>query len=289
MKKKKKAIHTQLTCLLGSPVAHSKSPLMHNESFAYWGLDMIYQAFDVTIDTLEASLTALRSMNVRGFNLTMPLKNEICKYCDELSPVSQITGSVNTVVNQNGIYKGYTTDGIGFMRALKEANCDIIGKKMVLLGTGGAATSIFVQAALDGVSEISIFNRRGKSYDRAVEIIEELKSHSDCKISLFDYSDENLLRKEIQESALLVNGTCVGMAPDTDVSLINDPFMFHKNLFVSDIIYNPLETKFLRLAKEAGCQTQNGLYMLLYQGAEAFKLWTGKEMPVEIVKEKYFS
>ena len=289
MKKKKKAFHTQLTCLLGSPVSHSKSPLMHNEAFSQLGIDMVYQTFEVTKETLESSLKALSDMNVRGFNLTMPLKNEMCKYCNELSPASQLTESVNTVVHYRGYFQGYTTDGIGFMRALKEDGCNIIGGKMTLLGTGGAATSIFVQAALDGVAEISIFNRLGNSFDRAAQIIEKLKNYSDCKISLYDINDSNLLRKEIAESTLLVNGTSVGMSPNEDLSLINDVTMFHKNLFVSDIIYNPAETKFLRLAREAGCKTQNGLYMLLYQGAEAFKLWTAKEMPVEIIKEKYFT
>lgn len=280
--------HTQLTCLLGSPVAHSKSPMMHNEAFSQLGIDCVYLAFDVQPDNLENTILGLQAVNARGFNLTMPHKTAACQFCNELSPAAQIIGAINTVVIDNGKLIGHTTDGIGFMRAIKEAGVDLIGKKMTILGAGGAATSIFVQAALDGVAEISIFSRPGNFYNRAKDIIEELKKHSKTKIHLFTFEDESILRQEIKESVLLVNGTSVGMAPNVDSSIINDASMFHKDLFVSDIIYNPEETKFLKLAKEAGCQTQNGLNMLLYQGAEAFKLWTGAEMPVEIVKEKYF-
>lgn len=155
---------------------------------------------------------------------------------------------------------------------------------MTLLGAGGAATAILVQAALDGVKEISVFNNRSVSFTRMEKVIDELKTISDCEICLYDYSDENILRREISESVLLTNGTSVGMSPNTDVSIITDNSMFHKDLIVSDVIYNPRETRLLRMASEVGCPTLNGLYMLLFQGAEAFKLWTGMEMPVEVVK-----
>lgn len=281
--------HTKLTGLLGSPVSHSISPMMHNEAFQQLGLDYTYMAFDIELEKLASVVEAFRIMNVRGFNLTMPHKNAMCALCDSLSPAAEIIGAVNTVVNDNGLLTGYTTDGIGYMRGLKEDGYDIIGKKMTLLGAGGAATSIFVQAALDGVSEISIFNRRSPFWKRAEQIVEMLKEHTNCKISLYDYEDPNILKREISESVILTNGTSVGMAPNIEQSLITDTSVFHKDLIVSDVIYNPRETLLLRQAKEAGCKTQNGLYMLLYQGAEAFKLWTGQDMPVEIVKEKYFS
>lgn len=281
--------HTQLTGLLGSPVSHSISPMMHNESFSHLDLDYIYLAFDVKLDDLETAVKGFRTMGIRGFNLTMPHKNEMCALCDSLSPAAQIIGAVNTVVNDNGHLIGHNTDGVGYMRALKDAGHDMIGKKMTILGAGGAATSIFVQAALDGVSEISIFSRRSKFFERAQSIIQQLKAFCNCNISLYDFTDETILRREINESAILVNGTSVGMSPNEDQSIITDPSMFHKDLIVSDVIYNPRETKLLKLAREAGCITQNGLYMLLYQGAEAFRLWTGQDMPVEIVKDKYFS
>lgn len=280
---------TKMICLLGSPVSHSKSPLMHNEGFSQLNLDYVYLAFDVTSENLTATVDGLRAMNVRGFNLTMPHKTAACKLCDELSPAAKVIGSINTVVNNDGILTGHSTDGIGFMRAIAETGFDVKDKKMTVLGAGGAATAIFVQAALDGVQEISIFSRRGNFFDRAQQIIQDLKAYSSSKINIYDFDDENILRREIRESALLVNATSVGMAPNVDASIITDPTMFHKDLFVSDIIYNPAETKLLRLAREAGCKTQNGLNMLLYQGAEAFKLWTGQDMPVSIIKEKYFT
>ncbi len=281
--------HTKLTGLLGSPVSHSISPAMHNEAFKQLSLDYVYLAFDVGIENLKTAVDGLCTLNVRGFNLTMPNKNAMCKLCDSLSPAAEIIGAVNTIVNDNGYLAGHTTDGTGYMRALKEDGYDIIGKKMTILGAGGAATSVFVQAALDGVSEISIFSRRSPFWERAESIIHTLTERTNCKISLFDYENPDILRREISESAILTNGTSVGMAPNTNQSLITDPTIFHKDLIVSDVIYNPRETQLLKLAREAGCRTQNGLYMLLYQGAEAFKLWTGKEMPVKIIKEKYFS
>lgn len=280
--------HTKLTGLLGSPVAHSISPMMHNEAFEQLGLDYAYLAFDVNTDKLQTVVEGLRAMNVRGFNLTMPNKNLMWEFCDKLSPVAKITGAVNTVVNDNGIFTGHTTDGIGYMESVKEAGLDIIGKKITVLGAGGAATAIIVQAAFDGVAEISIFNQKSKSYERMEDIISKLQGQTKCKLNLFTYDSKDILRQELSESILLINTTPVGMAPNTEESLIADISMFHPDLTVSDIIYNPEETRLLRLAKEAGCHTFNGLYMLLYQGAAAFKLWTGQDMPVEIIKEKYF-
>lgn len=280
--------HTVLTGLLGSPVSHSISPMMHNEAFRQLGLDYRYLAFDVGTKKLAAAVEGLKAMGARGFNLTMPDKNEMCALCDHLSQASQIGGAVNTVVNDGGVLTGYTTDGIGFMRSVKEAGQQIIGKKMTILGAGGAASAILVQAALDGVAEITVFNRRGGTFAKAETIAERLSEHTSCKISLYDYSDPDILRRELEESVILVNATSVGMAPHTEESLITDADMLHKDLFVFDIIYNPEETLLLKMAKAAGCRTENGLNMLLYQGAASFELWTGQQMPVEIVKEKYF-
>lgn len=281
--------HTRLTGLLGSPVAHSISPMMHNEAFEQLGLDYVYLAFDVGTDRLEAAVEGLRALNVRGFNLTMPDKNLMCTLCDKLSPAAEISGAVNTVVNDGGVFTGYTTDGIGYMQAAKDAGHDLIGKKMTLMGAGGAATAILVQAALDGLSEISVFSIHDAFFPRAKKIIGQLNERTKCRVRLYDFDDESILRREIGESDILTNGTSVGMAPNADRSIITDPSMFHKDLVVSDVIYNPRETLLLRTAREAGCRTFNGLYMLMYQGAESFRLWTGQEMPIPLIKEKYFS
>ena len=269
--------HTGLLCLLGSPVAHSVSPEMHNEACSQLGLDYTYLAFDVPEEKMPQAVEGL------------PGKNIMCKLADKVSPASEISGACNTIVNDDGVLTAYTTDGVGFMRAVAENGVDIIGKKMTLLGAGGAATAILVQAALDGVAEINVFNVKDAFYPRAEEIVKKLNERTGCKVTLHDYSDPEILRQSIADSAILVNGTSVGMAPKTDNTIITDTTMFHKDLFVFDVIYNPQETRLLREARAAGCKTSNGMYMLLYQGAASFELWTGQQMPVEIIKEKYFT
>lgn len=279
---------TVLTGLLGSPVAHSISPLMHNEAFDALGLDYTYLCFDVGTDGLKTAVEGLRTMGARGWNLTMPDKNLMCELADKLSPASEISGAVNTVVNDNGVLTGYTTDGIGYMRAAKEAGFDLIGKTMTLMGAGGAATAILVQAALDGLKEIRVFNIKDAFYDRLVEIAEKLNARTDCKVTVHPLPDDEALRESIATSDILTNGTGVGMAPNTDACIIPDASFLRPDLIVSDVIYNPRQTKLLKMASEIGCPTFNGLYMLLFQGAAAFELWTGKEMPMDLIKEKYF-
>lgn len=281
--------HTGLLCLLGSPVEHSVSPAMHNEACNQLDLDYAYLAFDVPEDKMPSAVEGLRTMGARGWNITMPGKNIMCKLADKLSPASEISGACNTIVNDNGVLTAYTTDGVGFMSAVAEYGVNIIGEKMTLLGAGGAATAILVQAALDGVAAIDVYNVRDAFYERAENIVAQLNERTDCKVTIHDFSDPELLRQSIKESRILVNGTSVGMAPKVDNTIITDTSMFHEGLFVFDVIYNPMETRLLREAKEAGCQTGNGMFMLLYQGAASFKLWTGQDMPVEIIKEKFFS
>ena len=157
--------HTGLLCLLGSPVAHSVSPEMHNEACDQLGLDYSYLAFDVPEDKMPQAVEGLRTMGARGWNITMPGKNIMCRLADKVSPASEISGACNTIVNDNGVLTAYTTDGVGFMRAVAENGVDIIGKKMTLLGAGGAATAILVQAALDGVAEINVFNVRDNFFE----------------------------------------------------------------------------------------------------------------------------
>ena len=279
---------TGLTGLLGSPVSHSLSPMMHNDSFRHLGLDYVYLCFDVGEKDLKEAVNGLKICGIRGFNLTMPDKNRMAELADSLSPAAALIGAVNTVVNDNGRLIGHNTDGIGFMRSLADYGFSPKGKKVTLLGAGGASTAIAAQAALDGVEELTIFARpQSRFHDRTLRLVEDINHQTDCKCILEDLADTSTLRATLADSSLLVNGTPVGMAPDTDACLINDTSMFHEDLFVSDIIYNPRETRLLRMAKEAGCRTSNGLFMLLYQGAEAFRLWTGQEMPVEIIKERY--
>ena len=281
--------HTTLTGLLGSPVSHSISPMMHNEAFNLLGLDYVYLCFDVGTESLKTAVEGLKVMGVRGFNCTMPDKNLMCELADELSPAARLIGAVNTVVNDNGRLIGYNTDGMGYMQAVKDAGHDIIGKNMTLLGAGGAATAVCTQAALDDVASINVFSIKDQFYDRAQKMVDNINASTNCKAALYDLADETELKKSIENSHILTNATSVGMAPNTDSCIITDESIFRSDLIVSDVIYNPRETKLLSMAKSHGCPTFNGLYMLLYQGAEAFKIWTGQEMPVEKIKEKYFS
>ena len=282
--------HTRLTALLGSPVAHSISPLMHNEAFQLLDLDYTYLCFEVNEETLPAAVDGLKACGIRGFNLTMPNKNKIVELLDELSPAARLIGAVNTVVNDDGHLTGYNTDGVGYMQAVKDAGYDITGKAITIMGAGGAATAICAQAALDGVEKIHIFAREtSRFWDRTQKLAENINSTRPCKAVLHENKDTAALAQAISESALLLNATSVGMAPNTEGTIIEDTSLYHPDLIVSDVIYNPRETRFLKEAREAGCRTFNGMYMLLYQGAEAFRLWTGKEMPVKEIKANFFA
>lgn len=279
---------TKLTGLLGSPVAHSISPQMHNEAFRQLGLDYVYLAFDVTPEHLESAVLGLKAIGIHGFNLTMPLKVHIIPLLDELTPAARLANAVNTVIIKDGVLIGHNTDGIGYMHSVLDAGYDIIGKKMTLLGAGGAATAICVQAALDGVSAIDMFKRKNASWDDTLAFCRKITDETGCPIRLLDISDQKALAESLSDSAILTNATNVGMAPDTEKSPITDISVLRKDLIVSDIIYNPKETLLLKQAKEAGCPHFNGLYMLLYQGAAAFTYWTGEKMPIQLIKEKYF-
>lgn len=272
---------TGLLALIGSPVGHSGSPAMYNFSFQYHNLDYAYMAFDIKEDEVPAALDAMRLFKMRGCNVTMPCKNKAAQCVDELSPAARIVGAVNTIVNENGKLVGHITDGIGFVRNLKEHGIDVKGKKMVVLGAGGAATALQVQCALDGAARISIFNPNDVFLDRAKSTAEKLKKEvPECKVNVYCIEDQDKLREEIANTDILVNGTLAGMKPHDDISLV-DKSMFHKNLVVADVVYNPEETRMLREAKEAGCKTVGGKGMLLWQGAAAYKLYTGLEMPTE--------
>ncbi len=280
--------HTRLGCLLGTPVAHSISPAMYNESFRLLGLDFVYLCFDTKNADLENLVRSLREMNVFGFNLTMPDKERIIPYLDELSPAARMIGAVNTVTNEDGRLIGHNTDGIGYLRSLQDAGYDPGSGEMTLLGAGGAASSIAVQAALDGVPALHIANRRGRSWKNALRLAEIINRETSCRADVVDLEEGDALKRCIQASSLLTNATSMGMAPNTELTPVKDTSCFHPGLLVSDIIYNPRRTRLMEEAEAAGCATANGLYMLLYQGEAAFRIWTGQEMPVEDIRQKFF-
>lgn len=281
--------HTRLGCLLGTPVAHSISPMMYNETFRLLGLDCVYLCFDTKNADLKRTVHTLKEMNVYGFNLTMPDKERVIPFLDDLSPAARMIGAVNTVKNEEGRLIGHNTDGIGYMQSVKDAGHDITAAPMTLLGAGGAASSIAIQAALDGVPVLHIVNRRGRSWENALRLAQVISENTACHADVTDMADDTAVKNCILESGLLTNATSMGMTPNTELTPVSDPSCFHKGLLVSDIIYNPRRTRLLLEAEAAGCKTFNGMYMLLYQGAAAFKIWTGQDMPVEEIRGKFFS
>lgn len=278
--------HTELIGLMAYPIRHSSSPAMHNAAFAKLGLDYAYLAFEVDNDSLEGAVQGIRSLKLVGSNVSMPNKTVVHKYLDKLSPAAEMCGAVNTIVNKDGVLTGHITDGTGYMMSLKDNGVDVIGKKMTIVGAGGAATAIEIQAALDGVAEISIFNRKDEFWANAEETVRKINEKTNCKAQLFDLADLDKLKEEIASSYLFTNATGMGMKPLEGQTYIPDKSFLRPGLIVSDVVYYPRETELLRMAKEVGCKTMNGLGMMLFQGAAAFKMWTGEDMPIEYMKEK---
>lgn len=277
--------HTELIGLIAKPIRHSKSPMMHNTAFEALGLDYAYLVFEVDQTGLKEAVEGLRALGVRGFNVSLPNKGPIMEYLDEILPAGQLCQAVNTVVNENGRLIGTSTDGQGYMESLKDAGIDVIGKKITVLGAGGAATSIAMQAGLDGVAEISIFNRQDEFWERAEENAKKLNEQTGCKAAAYHLEDLDALRREISESVLLANGTSCGFADQAHLSPVPDESYLRPDLIVTDAIYSPAKTVLLEMAENCGCQIVNGLGMMIYQGAAAFKMWTGKDMPIDAVKE----
>lgn len=280
---------TGLLALLAHPSRHSKSPLMHNAAFQKLGLDYVYLSFDVDESTLGDAVAAIRAFHMRGANLSMPNKVKVMEYLDEIAPEAELAGAVNTIVNDGGRLIGHNTDGAGWMRAVRELGVDLAGEKLTVVGSGGAAKAIIAQAALDGAREIAVFNRRSSRWGQAEEMVNQVAAKTGCRVRLWELNtgEERCmarLKGEIHSSRLLANATNVGMAQLEGQTYIPDGSYFYSGLVVTDAIYNPKETALLKLARAAGCRTQNGDLMVLYQGAAAFRYWTGCEMPVEEIK-----
>lgn len=280
---------TTLLGLIGTPVGHSGSPAMYNYCFQKLGFDYAYMAFDIREDQLGHMMKCADLLNMRGMNVTMPLKQAIVSYMDKLTPAAKLIGACNTVVKEDETWIGHNTDGIGFVHNLRDNGVEICGKRLTLLGAGGAATAVAVQCALDGAKEISIFNIKDTFFERAQVTARNIEEAvSGCKIHVYDLQDGDKLAEEIGKSDILANATRVGMAPRLEAMPIPDLSVLRAELIVTDVIYNPKETRFLEEAKKIGCKTVGGTGMLVWQGAEAFHIYTGAEMPVEEVKALFF-
>jgi shikimate dehydrogenase len=271
---------TRLIGLIGSPVAHSLSPQIHNHAFKTLGLPYAYVPLNVPSGQLHTAMMALRSLSFIGANVTVPYKKKVVPYCDVLSPLSTIIGAVNTLYFGGGLLHGHTTDVEGFFRALSWMGFDPRGGNIVILGNGGIARTLSFAFAMDyAVNNLTLI---GRDRERVSALSREVSEKTDKMVmhAVFQSGD---YARAVKECSLLINCTSIGMHPYGDVSPI-DGRLLHEAITVFDTVYNPGTTKLLSLAKSAGCRTQNGLRMLLYQGLASFKLWTGIE-----VDEKIFS
>lgn len=271
---------TKILCVIGHPIEHSMSPIMHNAAIQDLGLDYLYIAFDIPPNRLKEAIKGLKTLNIRGINVTLPYKEKVMKFVDKVDQTAQNIGAINTIKNENGLLIGRNTDAEGANKALLDARCKIIGKNVVLIGAGGAAKAISYSLASD-INKITIINR---SEDRARKLVNELKNKRDINIESKKYN-EIILKEEISNADILINATPIGMFPMMDISPVSKKIL-HKDLFVFDLIYNPLETQLIKDSKEIGCQTLSGLDMLVNQGAIAFEWWTKKKPNLELMKLK---
>ena len=278
--------YTRLAAVVANPIKHSISPFIHNRAFEATNTNGVYIAWEVEGTDLAETVANIRRYQMFGINLSMPYKEQVIPYLDQLSEEARLIGAVNTVVNREGTLIGYNTDGKGFFKSLPSFK--ISRKRLVLLGAGGAAKAILAQAILDGVSQISVFVR-SSSMEKTRPYLEKIQNATGFRVDLFALEDVQDLQDSITQADLLVNATSVGM--DGSSQPIPTSIVLPEKLLVADVIYQPFETPFLKWARNQGNQSINGLGMLLYQAAEAFELWTGKEMPTdqiwELLKQKY--
>ncbi len=269
--------NTLLFGVIGNPIRHSKSPIMMNRAFRETGINGVYTAFHVTSDRIRDFAAGVRAMGIRGVNVTIPHKLDIMSVLDEIDASAQAIGAVNTIVNDAGRLIGYNTDGIGYVRSLKEeAERELAGKRIVVLGAGGAARGIIYALANENPARITIANR---SVDRAKELADSLQN----KVDIEAISNEEL-QTACQQADIVINTTSVGMFPQTEETPI-DASWLKPGAVASDLIYNPLKTKFLQQAEQRGCRIHGGLGMFIYQGAYAFEYWTGQPAPAAAMRE----
>lgn len=254
--------------VIGDPIAQSMSPIMHNDLFRHYGFDAHYHAFAIKEKDLENAVKGFKAIGLAGFNVTIPHKRGIMPFLDRIDSLAEAIGAVNTVVNVDGELVGYNTDGSGFVQGLKSELASITNKKVLIIGAGGAARAIYFSLAREGIAKIDLTNRTLEKTEQLAkecpyDVTSSILSLKDAEVNLGSYD-------------IIVQTTSIGMAPHIEY----EPLSVHnvkENSFVSDIIYNPLETKFLMAAKEKKAITQNGIAMFVHQGALAFEKWTGIE------------
>jgi shikimate dehydrogenase len=264
---------THLVGLIGDPVEHSLSPPMHNAAFDHLEMDYVYVPFHVKGDNLESAIQGARSLEIKGLNVTIPHKTMVIPYLDEVDPAAQLIGAVNTIKFNGDWAKGYNTDGLGAVKALDEIT-PVKDKRVVIMGAGGAARALAFQLVLNGIGELVIANR---TREKAVQLAKNIQSKLEFFPEVIGFGE-----MELSTTDILINTTSVGMYPHQDQPPLIRGEQMHPGLLVNDVIYNPLKTNLLKEAESIGARTLNGTKMLIYQGMESFRIWTGVTPPVEV-------
>lgn len=273
---------TRICGIIGDPIEHTMSPVMHNAAFNQLGIDYLYVPFRVRKEELGKAVEGMRALNIRGLNVTIPHKVAVIPFLDELDPLAEKINAVNTIANDEGILTGYNTDATGFLQALLERGIELEGKNMVILGAGGASRAISFILAERG-AHLIILNRL-LELDWAEELASRISQIFTKEVEALELTDENLV-KVLEKADILVNATSVGMSPNVDEIPV-PANLLKPSLIVFDIVYNPIKTRLLREAEAAGAETISGLDMLVWQGALAFEKWTGLKAPVELMKKE---
>jgi len=271
---------TNVLCVIGHPIEHSMSPIMHNAALKDLCLDYVYIAFNIPPKDLKKAVLGFKMFSIKGINVTLPYKENIIPYLDKIDPLAEKIGAVNTIKNDGKYLIGKNTDASGAKKALLDAGCEITGKKALILGAGGAAKAVSFAISED-LDAVYIANRTEK---RAIKLAKDLTNKTTIK-AVGKNMSINTLKKLVDEVDILINTTPLGMYPDIEGSPISEE-MLHNNLFVFDIVYNPLETRLLKEARKIGCKTLGGLDMFVNQGALAIEWWTGKKPNLNLMKEK---
>ena len=272
---------TKICGLIGDPIEHSMSPAMHNAAFKNRGLDYVYLPFRVAKAQLGEAILGVKALNIRGLNITIPHKVSVIPLLDELDPLAEKIGAVNTIINNDGVLKGYNTDAHGFLRAMLEQDIEPDGKSIVMLGAGGASRAISFILAERGANLV-ILNRQ-LELDWAVKLGNSISRTFGREVKALELNEQNLA-PVLRKANILVNTTSVGMSPNTNETPI-PARLLESDLVVFDIVYNPVKTKLLTEAESAGAKAISGLEMLVWQGALAFEMWTGLTAPLEIMRK----
>lgn len=272
---------TALYAILGRPVQFSKSPNLHNAVFAHLGIDAVYVAHEP--DDVGAAIQGMKELGYAGANLTMPFKSEALAYLDEISDVAKEMNAVNTLTFRDGKVYGDNTDGAGLLNEIRAVGTPVEGATILLLGTGGAASALWTQAALDGAAQVRVFNRMKPEFDEIRQTLEALSDKTGTRLTLHDLADEAELKTAVDESLIIINATNVGMGDSAGMSLIPAQWLGAQHT-VADAVYHPRITQLIADAESAGAKTVEGLRMLLGQAAICEKIWLGIDMPFDVAQ-----